>query len=287
MVRALEETSARDGCVADARSGFRQIGRVEVAHLGGLGEALAEAGRREAAVEPCFAQAFALDGNVDRRLRICHHGGHVLHEAGRHRDLVRVLHADGKHLSSQPGIFPVDGDFNQVGLGPGVFFVFGVGRIFVCEIRVVAFDVEAELQRAGGVARRGVVIDKAGAADPGGFPIAAAERRGMFVRDLPGSDLLHYGEGEIIHSVENGETFITLKVYVTPGPDYKLYLTPKYVDTKAGFEAVKAQSARVGDIKAFENFRLQVPSPVNVNDHPAALVGCEKLSMFISSAQLK
>ena len=116
---------------------------------------------------------------------------------------------------------------------------------------------------------------------------AAAERRGMFVRDLPGSDPLHYGEGEIIHSVENGETFITFKVYVTPGPDYKLYLTPKYVDTKAGFEAVKAQSARVGDIKAFENFRLQVPSPVNVNDHPAALVGCEKLSMFISSAQLK
>ena len=35
---------------------------------------------------------------------------------------------------------------------------------------------------------------------------AAAERRGMFVRDLPGSDPLHYGDGEIIQSVENGKT---------------------------------------------------------------------------------
>ena len=62
--------------------------------------------------------------------------------------------------------------------------------------------------------------------------------------DLPGSDPLHYGDGEIIHSVENGITYITLQGHVTPGPDYKLYLTPKYVDTKAGFEAIKAQSVR-------------------------------------------
>ncbi len=40
---------------------------------------------------------------------------------------------------------------------------------------------------------------------------ASAERRGMFVRDLPGSDPLHYGDGEIIYSVENGTTYITLQ----------------------------------------------------------------------------
>ena len=78
---------------------------------------------------------------------------------------------------------------------------------------------------------------------------ASAERRGMFVRDLPGSDPLHYGDGEIIDSVENGITYITLQGHVTPGPDYKFYLTPKYVDAKAGFEAIKAQSVRVGDIR--------------------------------------
>ena len=116
---------------------------------------------------------------------------------------------------------------------------------------------------------------------------ASAERRGIIVRDLPGSDPLHYGDGEIIHSVENGLTYNTLQGHVTPGPGYKLYLTPKYVDTKAGFEAIKAQSVRVGDIKAFENFRLPVPPSVNANDYPAVLVWCEKFSMFISSAQLK
>ena len=85
---------------------------------------------------------------------------------------------------------------------------------------------------------------------------ASAERRGMFVRYLPGSDPLHYGDGEITLSVENDITYNTLQVQFTLEPDYKLNLTPKYVDTKAGFEAIKAQSVRVGDIKAFENFRL-------------------------------
>ena len=104
---------------------------------------------------------------------------------------------------------------------------------------------------------------------------------------MPGSDLVHYGDGEIIHSVENRITYITLQVHVTPGLDYKLYLTLKYVDTKAVVEAINTQSERVGDIRAFENFRLPVPSLVNANDYPAMLVWCEKFSMFISSAQLK
>ena len=40
---------------------------------------------------------------------------------------------------------------------------------------------------------------------------ASAERRGIIMRDLPGSDPLHYGDGEIIYSVENGTTYITLQ----------------------------------------------------------------------------
>ena len=47
---------------------------------------------------------------------------------------------------------------------------------------------------------------------------AASERRGMFARDLPGSNRPHYCHGEIIHSVENGETFITLQGHVMAGP---------------------------------------------------------------------
>ena len=40
---------------------------------------------------------------------------------------------------------------------------------------------------------------------------ASAKRCGVFVRHLPNSDPLHYGDGEIFYSVENGITYITLQ----------------------------------------------------------------------------
>tara|TARA_Y100000022_G_scaffold196006_2_gene202403 strand:- start:329 stop:565 length:237 start_codon:yes stop_codon:yes gene_type:complete len=68
-----------------------------------------------------------------------------------------------------------------------------------------------------------------------------------FRHDLPCSDPLHYGEEDIICSVENGKTHIKLQGHVPPGPDYKLYLATKYVDIKASFEAIKAKSLPLGD----------------------------------------
>ena len=46
-------------------------------------------------------------------------------------------------------------------------------------------------------------------------------RRGIFIRDLPGSDAFHWGEGEIFASPER----IWLDGHIAPGPDYRLYLT--------------------------------------------------------------
>ena len=69
--------------------------------------------------------------------------------------------------------------------------------------------------------------------------------RGQFRRDLAGSDLLHWGEGEI--SV--GKQTIASMGKVSPGPDYKLYLVPEFVENEAQFLKVKARSARLGDIK--------------------------------------
>ncbi len=74
---------------------------------------------------------------------------------------------------------------------------------------------------------------------------------------------------------------------MTPGADYKLYCTPKYVNFKVGFEAIKAKIVSVGIIKVFENFHLPMPPSVNAKNYPAVLVRYEKFSMFISSAQLK
>ena len=75
-------------------------------------------------------------------------------------------------------------------------------------------------------------------------------RRGTFVRNLPGSDGLHWGDGVIMVNADR----IWLDGKVAPGPDYRLYLTPKYVETGAGFQNIKAQSRQIGPVKAFDNF---------------------------------
>lgn len=110
-----------------------------------------------------------------------------------------------------------------------------------------------------------------------------AEFRGEFRRDLPGSDLLHWGEG----AVSVGKRSIALAGKLAPGPDYKLYLAPQFVDTKQAFLAVKAGSARVGDVKTFENFVVPVPEGIDVSQYDTVVVWCEAFSMFISAAKYR
>lgn len=111
-------------------------------------------------------------------------------------------------------------------------------------------------------------------------------RKGEFRRDLKGSDFGHWGEGTIIQSMEGGQTYFTLKGEVSPGPDYKLYLAPRFVETEAEFEAIKDDSVRVADITAFENFRVAVPMKVNVDAYPVVVVWCERFREFITAARL-
>lgn len=114
------------------------------------------------------------------------------------------------------------------------------------------------------------------ASDPSGF-------RGSFRRDLAGSDLLHWGEGE----VSVGRRMIALKGKVAPGPDYKLYLVPEFVENEAQFLRLKSRSLRVGDIKTFENFIVAVPEGVDVAQYTTVLVWCETFSEFISAAKYR
>ena len=51
----------------------------------------------------------------------------------------------------------------------------------------------------------------------------SAERRGSFVRDLPGSDAFHWGDGAIMMNANK----IWLDGTISPGPDYRLYLAPE------------------------------------------------------------
>jgi hypothetical protein len=111
----------------------------------------------------------------------------------------------------------------------------------------------------------------------------AAQFTGQFRRDLKGSDILHWGEG----TVSVGRKAISLAGRVAPGPDYKLYLAPEFVDTQEGFLRVKAQSLRVGDVKTFENFIVPVPDGTDLTRYNTVVVWCERFSMFISAAKYR
>ncbi|MDR0245517.1 MAG: DM13 domain-containing protein [Burkholderia sp.] len=106
---------------------------------------------------------------------------------------------------------------------------------------------------------------------------------GRFRRDLPGSDPLHWAEGKL--SVT--DKAIAFEGDVAPGPDYKLYLVPAFVDTKASFLAIKAQAVRVGDLKTFGNFIVPLPGDVNPARYTTVVIWCERFAQFISAARYR
>lgn len=103
---------------------------------------------------------------------------------------------------------------------------------------------------------------------------------GSFRRELKDSDLLHWGEG----TVSVGPRSITLVGKLAPGPDYKLYLSPEFVETEVDFARLKGSMVRVGDVKTFENFVVAVPEGVDVARYNTVIVWCESFGQFITAA---
>jgi hypothetical protein len=112
---------------------------------------------------------------------------------------------------------------------------------------------------------------------------SGARYRADFKRDLKGSDAFHWGEG----SVSLGPSAITFAGRLAPGPDYKLYLVPEFVETAADFTRLKQRSLRVGDVKTFENFVVPLPANVNLDRYTTVVVWCETFSQFITSARYR
>ncbi|MEW8617709.1 MAG: DM13 domain-containing protein [Candidatus Thiodiazotropha endolucinida] len=104
-----------------------------------------------------------------------------------------------------------------------------------------------------------------------------------FRRDLKGSDTFHWGEG----TVTIGKEFITFMGKLAPGPDYKLYLSPEYVETEDDFNRLKAAMVRVGDVKTFENFAVNVPAGIDPSSYNSVIVWCESFGEFITSAMYR
>lgn len=108
-----------------------------------------------------------------------------------------------------------------------------------------------------------------------------AHYSGSLVRSLKGSDLLHWGEGE----VEVSRNRIAHIGRLAPGPDYKLYLSSRFVDTKEAFLLVKDQSVRMGDVKTFNGFIVEVPAGIDIRDYNTVVIWCEVFGQFISAAE--
>lgn len=112
---------------------------------------------------------------------------------------------------------------------------------------------------------------------------ARAQFSGEFRRDLADSDALHWGEGRVYV----GREAITLDGEIAPGPAYRLYLSPQFVETEAQFERLQPSMAAVGDVKTFRNFVVPVPADIDPAAYDTVVIWCESFSQFITAARYR
>ena len=105
---------------------------------------------------------------------------------------------------------------------------------------------------------------------------------GEFSKDRRGSDLGHWGEGEIC--VTDKSVVFTGRLAI--GPDYCLYYATKYVETWQEFNKIKAESIRGNKIKSFNGFIQDIPKDVDIEEFPALVVWCEMYGVYITSTKL-
>jgi hypothetical protein len=110
-----------------------------------------------------------------------------------------------------------------------------------------------------------------------------ATYKGQFRRDLTDSDALHWGEGAVSVSAKS----IALAGELAPGPDYKLYLSPQFVETELDFNRLKPSMVRVGDVKTFKNFLVPLPATVDPTRYNTVVIWCETFGQFITAAKYK
>lgn len=104
-----------------------------------------------------------------------------------------------------------------------------------------------------------------------------------FDKERIDSDFLHWGEG----TVSISDKQIVFSGELAPGPDYKLYLSPVFVETEANFSQYKDTMIQIGDINTFDRFSFNLPEAVNVAEYNTVIVWCESFGEFITSAQYR
>ena len=94
--------------------------------------------------------------------------------------------------------------------------------------------------------------------------ITKATCTGQFRPDLNDSVALHWGEG----AVSVGSGFMSILGKLAPGPDYKLYLSPEFVETGADFVRLKASK-----VVGFADLGMEAIYKFDVKDMPVTVAG--------------
>lgn len=111
----------------------------------------------------------------------------------------------------------------------------------------------------------------------------AANYSAELTRDLRGSDALHWGEGTVSLTSEA----ISHQGKLAPGPDYYVYLTREFVEHEDEFEPIKDSAVRVGMVRSFDGFILDLPEGIDLEDYTSVVIWCESFGEFITAARYR
>ena len=93
---------------------------------------------------------------------------------------------------------------------------------------------------------------------------------------------LGWGEGTLFLS----KSRVTLDGEVSPCPDYRIYLTPHYVETEREFRRIKTHSVEIARVKGFKNFSCEIAPSIDINQFEGVLIWCERFGQYITSGPL-
>ena len=103
------------------------------------------------------------------------------------------------------------------------------------------------------------------------------------MRDLEDSDALHYGKGRVVI----GADAVTFEGELSPGPDFRLYFSPRFIETEADFEQHRDDLVQVGMVMTIDNFIVDLPEGFDPDDYNSVIVWCESFGQFITAAQYR
>ncbi len=132
-------------------------------------------------------------------------------------------------------------------------------------------------------------------ADPSSGALALSIKNTRYVAtisdNLTDSDWLHWGKG----TFSIGDDYIVFQGTLAPGPDYRLYLSPSFVQTEADFNQLKSSMIEIGEVNSFGNYihplngsmNKTLNKNVNIEHYNTVIIWCESFNQFITSAQFK